>query len=263
MKRFLKPLYKISPKLMLRLSMTKTRLKMALPLGLPAHLPLLWERRASWLCANLPEGRFAANTFRAERTIEKCTSETQRLGGFLPHEIYGKDDLKREAQMVRPTRGLGRFYRWLVVNRKPEVVVEFGSAFGHSGMCWLAGLEENAAGELFTFEVNPVLQKIAAKNLVAIGSRFRSFAGYFEDRVDETIQNRKIDIALIDAVHTSAWVLPQFDIVVRRMRPGGIVIVDDIALSDDMQSAWKTIAHDRRGVAAVAVDRTGVFEVAN
>lgn len=247
---------------MLRLSIAKTRVKMALPLGLSAHLPLIWERRANWLGANLPEGKFPANTFRAERMIERCTSETQRLGGFLPHGIYGKDDLKRDAQMVRATRGLGRFYNWLVVNRKPEVVVEFGSAFGHSGMCWLAGLEENGAGELFTFEINPVLQKIAAKNLAAIGSRFLSFAGSFEDHLDEAIQDRKIDIALIDGVHTSAWVLPQFDTVVRRMKPGGIVIVDDIVLTDDMKSAWKTIAHDPRGAAAVAVDRTGVFEVA-
>lgn len=246
----------------MQLHKTKTRLKMALPLGLPAYLPLNWERRAGWLGANLPQGKFAAKTFSLERTIERRASGTQRLGEFSVHEIYGEDDGKRDPDLVRATRGLGRFYNWLVVSRKPEVVVEFGSAFGHSGMCWLAGLEENGAGELFTFEINPVWQKIAARNLAAIGSRFRSFAGSFEDNVDEAIQDRKIDIALIDAVHTSAWVLPQFEIVVRRMKPGGIVIVDDVDLTDDMRSVWKTIAHDPRGVAAVAVDRTGVFEVA-
>jgi len=229
----------------------------------PARLKLDWQRRDGWLGAHLPESEFISTAFHRELAIEQRAAQTERLGEFPLHEIYGQSGATRKPDTVRSPVALGRLYRWLVVNRRPEVVVEFGTAFGISGMFWLAGLEENGCGELLTFEINEEWRRIAASNLSTIGSRFNSIAGAFEDKVDEVLENRKIDLAFIDAVHTSAWVLPQFERVMHRIKPGGLVAFDDIDFSDDMRDAWKTMASDPRGAAAVVVHgRVGLFEVA-
>ena len=101
---------------------------------------------------------------------------------------------------------MGRFFSWLVTNRRPSVIVEFGTAFGVSGMYWLFGLESNGGGTLLTFEPNDVWARIAEANLVAIGRRFELTVGTFEENIDRNLSpGERIDIAFIDAIHTSEF----------------------------------------------------------
>ena len=228
-------------------------------LALPARLELEWKRRGGWLGAHLPE---AMPAFPKMRNIERRAMSTSRLGDFPLHESYGEVGAMRNPDAVRSSSHIGRLYRWLVIARQPEVVVEFGSAFGISGMYWLEGLETNRRGELLTFEVNENWRQIAIRNLSTVGTRFRSVAGAFEDRVDEVLIGRKIDLAFVDAIHTSTWVLPQFELVIRRLKSGGVVALDDIDFSEDMRDAWNTVASDPRVVAAVAIRRhLGLVEI--
>lgn len=257
---------------MQKLAEFRDSIRIARNMARTARLKIEWVRRANWLGAHLPEKEFIAPTFLGELAIEKRAAKTERLGEFPVHEVYASPELHevrerygmtRHSNLLRSSRDLGRFYRWLVVNRKPEIVVEFGTAFGVSGMYWLAGLEANGFGELLTFEINEEMRRIAVANLSTVGRRFSSIAGAFEDKVDEALKGRKIDIAFIDAVHTSPWVMPQFEHVMKRIQPGGLVAFDDIDFSDDMRDAWNTVASDPRGTAAVALGgHVGLFEVA-
>jgi predicted O-methyltransferase YrrM len=232
-------------------------------LSRPARLELEWKRRGGWLSQHLPQGGFMVSAFPQMLAIERRAAKTSQLGEFPLHERYGQPEAKRNSEAVRTSSDLGRLYRWLVVERKPEVVVEFGTAFGVFSMFWLSGLETNGRGELLTFEINKVWREIAAHNLSMIGHRFRSVAGAFEDKIDEVLGGRKIDLAFIDAIHTSAWVLPQYEQVVHRLNPGGLVALDDIDFSHDMRCAWDSLASDPRTLAAVAVrGHVGLIEVA-
>jgi predicted O-methyltransferase YrrM len=223
---------------------------------------LTWVKRSGWLAAHLGETVILAPRFPHEAAIERRATQTDSLGEFSVHESYELAESRRNSDAVRTPKALGRFYRWLVVQRRPEVVLEFGTAFGISGMYWLAGIEENGFGNLFTFEIQEEWRQIAVANLSSIGTRFTSIAGAFEDKVEETLQERKIDLAFIDAIHTRAWVLPQFEQVMKRMRPGGLVAFDDIHFSEDMRETWKIIASDPRGVASVGLGgHVGLFEV--
>jgi predicted O-methyltransferase YrrM len=94
---------------------------------------------------------------------------------------------------------------------KPEIVVEFGAAFGVSGMHWLSGLRANAGGRLFTFEPNEVWAELARVNLERIHHPFELTVGTFEDNI-AVLGDQLIDLAFIDAIHTSEFVLPQFDL---------------------------------------------------
>ena len=47
---------------------------------------------------------------------------------------------RRSMTQVRTGQGICQFYTWLAVQRQPETILEFGAAFGASGMYWLAGV---------------------------------------------------------------------------------------------------------------------------
>jgi predicted O-methyltransferase YrrM len=227
-----------------------------------SKIDLTWVKKGGWLGTHMGGSKILVPGFPQEAAVDRRAAETSSLGELAAHESYGRIGLKRNSDDVRTPKELGRFYRWLAVNRRPEVIVEFGTAFGISGMYWLAGIESNKAGKLVTFEINEDWRKIAVTNLSAIGTRFTSVAGAFEDHVDDALQGQKIDLAFIDAIHTSAWVLPQFEHVMQRMKPGGLVAFDDIDFSDDMRDTWKTLAADSRGVAAVGLDgHVGLIEL--
>jgi predicted O-methyltransferase YrrM len=142
------------------------------------------------------------------------------------------------------------------------VIVEFGTAFGVSGMYWLSGLQMNAFGRLLTFEPNEVWARIAGENLSVVSSRFELTVGTFEENIDRVLRpGESIDLAFIDAIHTSEFVRPQFEAVVARLAAGGLVLLDDIDFSRDMRSCWDGIREDDRVAASVEVERVGVVEL--
>jgi predicted O-methyltransferase YrrM len=209
----------------------------------------------------LPEGEWSAR-------VERRAEATQRLGRqplwarYATVDGYGPANrpLVRTSDEVRASRLMGRFFAWLVVRRQPSVVVEFGAAFGVSGMYWLSGLEESGFGRLFSFEPNETWARIADENLHSIGTRFVLTCGTFEENL-EVLGSLPIDIAFIDAIHTSAFVEPQFELVAQRLRPGGLVLLDDIDFSPDMSSCWKKLREDGRVVASAEIDRVGLVEL--
>ncbi len=204
--------------------------------------------------------------------IEERALATERQGAMPLWEGYEKLEnypgsvgpgAKRSSEQVRTNQQVGRFFLWLVETGKPDCVVEFGTAFGVSGMYWLAGLEANGRGTLYTFDPNEIWAAVARENLKSVSNRFISTIGAFEDHVgvlDEA--GETIDLCLIDAIHTSDFVNSQLAIVMKRVKKGSLVVLDDINFSDDMNACWKEVARDPRFSAAVEFAGVGVVEVA-
>jgi len=157
---------------------------------------------------------------------------------------------------------MGNFFSHLVSLKRPDVVVEFGSAFGVSGMYWLAGLESQGQGELVAFEPNGIWARIAGESFSRVSARYRLIVGTFEDEAERVLGNTRIDIAFIDAVHTSEFVLPQFERVLSMAARHAVIVLDDINFSKDMKEAWLCLAKDDRVRASVSVsERVGVIEL--
>lgn len=224
-----------------------------------------WLKRDpdSWCARNIDTDPLVVSKPMADRMIQKRIKQTEVLGEYALWEGYGQVGAKRDAKAVSTKRSIGCFYACLARWRQPGVVVEFGSAFGVSGMYWLAGIEERGCGELLSFEVNTEWSRIARENLDAISDRFRLTVGTFEDHIAIRLGGRKlIDIALIDAIHTSEFVSRQFEIVMSHLRPDGIVLLDDIDFSPDMAACWKRLAGDPRVLSSFEVDgHVGVLEM--
>lgn len=248
------------------MSYTVNRIRDFLELeGYSYRLSFDWIRResSSWLARNLPLENYKPARSPHARRIEDRTAATQKLGSKQLWHGYGQPGAVRTVNEVRTSANIGNLFTWLVMQRKPEIVVEFGTAFGTSGMYWLSGLEAAGSGRLLTFEPNHDWAMVARDNLSAIGSRFELTEGAFEDYVHAVVGDAPcIDIGFIDAIHTSAFVLPQFELVLQRLRPGGLVLFDDIDFTEDMAECWRRLAHDPRVLAAVAVaGHVGIVEM--
>jgi predicted O-methyltransferase YrrM len=229
------------------------------------RLSLEWTQRGveSWLVRNLAGASFKPKRAAHARLIEQRTRLTHALGAKALWQGYEQPGAVRTAGEVRTSARMGNFFSWIAAQRKPDVIVEFGTAFGTSGMYWLSGLESARTGKLFTFEPNTEWAAIARGNLSAVSSRYVLTEGIFEERVGAVLGDAPvIDIAFIDAIHTTEFVMRQFEVVSQRLEPGGLMLFDDVDFSDDMADCWKRLAQDGRAVASVTVaGHVGILEM--
>ena len=227
----------------------------------PKPLRLHWLRQGGWLAGHLVPSLPVAPR---KRDIERVAREVDARGPQPLAEIYGETGGVRLPDDVRTSARIGDLYSWLVQHRKPGVVVEFGSAFGVSGMYFMSGLEHNSAGHLYCFEINPAWADIAESSIRSQGSRFTLTRGAFEDHV-ATVVHQPIDIAFIDAIHDYAFIHAQFDILRPRMQAGGLLLFDDINFGKPgcrMLEGWREIAARSDVVGAVEVNaQLGILEL--
>ncbi|HEY0792668.1 MAG TPA: class I SAM-dependent methyltransferase [Chthoniobacterales bacterium] len=229
-------------------------------------------KRPGWMTENIREPAFAPPLCPEWRQIEKQAAKTEALGakplwdGYKTVVNYPRatSDSQRSSDQVRSTARAGIFFAWLASRRSANLIVEFGTAFGVSGMYWLAGLKQNQSGRLLTFEPNPVWAEIARHNLAQISNQFELTVGTFEEHIDAKLGPfRRIDIAFVDAIHTGDFVRQQFDLLAPRMQAGGLILVDDVNFSPDMATCWQSLARDPRAHASITLDgRIGLVELA-
>jgi predicted O-methyltransferase YrrM len=158
---------------------------------------------------------------------------------------------------------MGRLFSWLAERRAPSLIVEVGTAFGVSARYRAEGLKAAASGgRLLTFDPNETWHEIASRHLMDYDEMVDARLGTFEDAIDSCLKpGQTIDIAFIDAIHTNDFVSRQVEILIERLAPRGLILLDDISFSDDMARCWQNWATDHRVLASVAVaNRVGFLE---
>jgi predicted O-methyltransferase YrrM len=195
--------------------------------------------------------------------IEATARATNELGAQPLAVEYGEVGGTRKPSGVRCTSQCGDLCAWLVQRLKADIVVEFGSAFGVSGMYFAAGLEAAQRGHLYSFEINREWAEVAERNIRSVSERVTLTRGTFEDHV-ATIVPGKIDLAFVDGIHTYEFVIRQFDVLRPLMTRGGIIIFDDIDFKRPnarMAEAWSEIASSDVVSAVEIGNRLGVVEL--
>lgn len=233
------------------------------------NIKFVKKSTSSWLCNHYKEGTIKPNNNEFIQKIEHLALMTNNHGsqplweGYVAGDPTNKRGKTRKSDEVRTDKVMGCFYADLVSNKIPSIIVEFGTAFGISGMYFLSGLEKNGSGHLLTYEPNEIWAGFAQHNLNQISNRFNSTIGTFEDNIDkDLVDNKKIDLAFIDAIHTSKFVFSQLEKVIQHSKSGTIIILDDINFSADMQSCWETLSKDDRFIASAFIgNRVGIVEL--
>lgn len=240
-----------------------------------APLAVGWVRRdpGAWLAGAIPGPSFSPPVPAQAALIERVAAETEALGAKPLWEGY-RDAYARDAAMpwagmamarsseeVRSQPRMGHVFAWLAATRRPGVIVEVGTAFGVSGMYWVAGLAQAGGGVLLTFDPNETWHAIARANIARIGPHAVAVPRTVEDALEETLGGRAVDLCFIDAIHTGAFVRAQLDLVLPHLSPGALVLLDDITFSGDMAACWAALAEDPRFRASLTLDqRVGVLE---
>ncbi len=142
--------------------------------------------------------------------IDELDKECRRRPVFM----LGPEKATRLAELVR--------------QKKPEVVVECGTAIGYSGL-WIAReLKQMGRGKLITIEIDPQRAQEAQRNFHRAG-----VAEYVTVRVgDARVVARElagpVDFVLLDCGYENYY--PVFVALEPKLRPGAVVVADNVGL---------------------------------
>lgn len=142
-------------------------------------------------------------------------------------------ELNRETHaMVMQPRMLsghlqGRFLSFIAKLMNPNLIVEIGTYTGYSALCLAEGLAEK--GKLITMDVNEELESFTRsffdRSEFALKIDYRIADAQFEiEKIDGPI-----DLVFIDADKKSNGLY--FDLLIDKIRPGGILIIDNVLWS--------------------------------
>ena len=117
---------------------------------------------------------------------------------------------------------------------KPEVVIETGVAYGVTSAYILQALQENGKGELHSIDLPPLGQNVDEYVGALIPSdlknRWSLHRGSARHLLPEVLKKvGQVDIFLHDSLHTYGHMLWEFTTVLSKLRPGGVLLSDDIA----------------------------------
>lgn len=110
---------------------------------------------------------------------------------------------------------------------KPECILEIGTYTGYSALCLAEGLKEN--GKLITIDINEELSRMVKTSFAA-----SPFGARIDFRVGDARQivpalTESFDLVFIDADKENYAVY--FDLVIDKVRPGGIILADNVLWS--------------------------------
>lgn len=131
------------------------------------------------------------------------------------------------------TATLGRLCYWACRWLRPQVVVETGVAYGVTSTYLLQALSENQNGDLHSIDLPPLA--IGAENHVgafvppALRLRWHLRKGSAKTLLPKVVRETGlIDLFVHDSLHTYSHMKWELEMALAALRPGGIVIVDDI-----------------------------------
>jgi len=119
-------------------------------------------------------------------------------------------------------------------------IVELGTSLGLNA-AYLASAKEDI--EFFTFEGGKSIANLAKQNLGELNcTNYQLIEGNIDNTLPQWIENTpQIDLAYIDANHRYDPTLRYFELLLPKMKSSGMIILDDIHWSKEMNDAWELL----------------------
>jgi caffeoyl-CoA O-methyltransferase len=163
--------------------------------------------------------------------IDSAIEEYSRVFSGEPSALLQELDRETHALILQP-RMLsghlqGRFLSFFAKVCRPSTILEIGTFTGYSALCLAEGL--GPEGKLITIDINEELETFT-----------RSFfdRSEYKDQIDYRIADAKdaltkidgpFDLVFIDADKRNYALY--FDLVIDKMSPGGVILVDNVLWS--------------------------------
>jgi len=140
---------------------------------------------------------------------------------------------------------------------KAKRVVELGTSLGITSLY----LAKKNDCHVYTFEGSQSLINVALTNFEYLDVKNIDL---IEGNIDNTLSNflqdpKKLHFVLMDANHQYEPTIRYFNLLTKRIADKGIIVVDDIHWSPDMQRAWKELRQHELVYGSVDLFRCGLL----
>lgn len=194
---------------------------------------------------------------RSKLLINQTEVAYQDVGSSSKHFKTSKRKLSDIAHTsLLPQKWAQLLYR-IALFTEAKKIVELGTSMGLTSLY----LSQVPKSTVYTFEGNPSMINVAithfefftVKNIILI-------EGNIDNTLSDHLQNpAKVQFAFIDANHRFEPTLHYFDLLAKRMGDKGIMVIDDIHASPEMDKAWQEMKHHELVYGSVDLFRMGIL----
>jgi predicted O-methyltransferase YrrM len=176
----------------------------------------------------------------------------------------GSHVLKNSSRQIRDIARTGlspakysNIYAQLVSYFKCKTIFDLGTSFGINTL-YLAVWNKN---KVTTFEGSTEVAAIAQQSFEKINAKnIRIVQGNLDTTLLPEIQlTETIDLVFMDANHRYEPTLRYFECLIQKMSNQGIIILDDIHYSPEMERAWNDLKKHARVRASADLYRSGIL----
>jgi predicted O-methyltransferase YrrM len=172
----------------------------------------------------------------------------------------GSVTLRQCATAISVPRRWGLFLHLCARAFNARTIVEMGACVGISG-AYLASIRLQP--RFFTLEGSEALAQIAQATLAAVSDEAEVVVGMFEHTLSPTLEraaknHQTVDLAYVDGHHGEAATLDYVETISRHLSSPGLIILDDLYLSQDMWRAWRKLS-SAAGVVSINLGRFGLL----
>lgn len=169
------------------------------------------------------------------------------------------DMAKTHLESKQVGQALFRLVNWIGEHEKrPLDILELGSSLGVT-TAYLAAADSR--NRVMTMEGSGEVLRVAQGVWRAL--RLENIE-WIEGNIDDTLYKRareRIDVAYVDANHTYEATMRYVDFLLPRMPEKGVLVLDDIHYSEEMERAWDELKCDARVTTSMDLYHVGLLFV--
>ena len=205
---------------------------------------------------NAPE--FAAIEELRHKLLVSATEVTVNdLGAKSPHFKKDSRTLSRIAETSLSPASYCRLYHRIIHYIDATQILELGTSMGMTTLY----LAQKKNAHVITFEGNPSIINVALTHFECFNIKNIELV---EGNLDSELSNyllkpSKIDFVLMDANHRYEPTMRYFNLLSRRMADKGVIVIDDIYYSEEMNRAWKELSNHQLVYGSVDLFRCGIL----
>ena len=179
------------------------------------------------------------------------------LGAPSPHFKNNNRKISQIAATSLTPEKFCRLYVRMIHYFDSKNIVELGTSLGITTLY----LAQSKSAKVHTFEGNASVVDIALSNFeFAESKNIKIISGNIDETLPAFLQTpQKIDFVLVDANHRYQPTLNYFEWLCKRMADKGVIVIDDIHHSPEMEQAWQKLKSNELVYGSIDLFRCGII----
>lgn len=204
------------------------------------HSPYFYDLYTKLVARRRPDDLPVLEDLRREMRSNDTTLNVEDFGSGSAGAA--KRTIKEVARKAITSYRQALFYLDLLYFCKATRVIELGTSLGITTLY----LAQKKDAMVYTFEGSHAIANVAMTNFEwASKHNIKVIEGNINNTLHRFLDpTDKIDFVLMDANHRYLPTIEYYRLLTRRIRPSGLIVIDDIHRSEEMEKAWFEIRKD-------------------